>query len=241
MNKKVIAIAVVLLAAGVWAPLALALDPLGPPAAGLRQGGVGLGLDYSFSQMNFKFTDDYKARDNQVTKTFVNLGYGVADNWEVFGRIGGSKWEINDWDELGSTRPAWGLGTKVTIAQDGNLKWGALFQISWNKSIALWNEGDNFEKMTWYEYQIAVGPTYKLTDKVSIYGGPFYNYLRGNDTWTEEGEEGTSVESEHFKGGNHVGGYIGAQVAVNDNLSLNAEYQLVAGASGMGLMLVWKF
>ncbi len=236
MNKKIAAIAVVLLVAVVWAPLALALDTLGPPAAGLRQGQCSLGLDYSFSQMSFKFSDDYKARDNQITKTFVNLGYGVVDNLEVYGRLGGSKWEsINDWDESGANRPAWGLGTKVTIVQDGNLKWGALFQISWNKSVAMWGDnGENSETMKWYEYQIAAGPTYKLTDKVSIFGGPFYNHLRGKDTWTGD-------DSSDFKGDNHFGGYIGGQVAVNDNLSLNAEYQLSTDASGMGLQLVWKF
>jgi len=236
MNKRILAIAVVLLVAVVWAPLALALDTMGPPAAGLMQSQCSLGIDYSFSQMTFNFENEggYKTKDNQLTKTFVNLGYGVMDNWEVYGRLGGSKWELNDWDELGANRLAWGLGTKATIAQDGNLKWGALFQISWNRSVAIEDGGDYVGTIKWYEYQIAAGPTYKLTDKVSIYGGPFYNYLKGDSEWTDEG-------SSDFKGSNHVGGYIGGQVAVNDNLSLNAEYQLSAGASGLGLQLVWKF
>lgn len=235
MKERILIIAVVLLVAGVWAPLALALDPLGPPAAGLRQGQYSLGLDYLHSQMTFKFEDDYKAKDNEITKTFVNLGYGLCDNWEVFGRLGGTKWDsINDWEESGHYRPAWGLGTKATICQDGNWKWGALFQITWNRSEAMWSyNGETHETMKWYEYQIAAGPTYKLTDKVAVYGGPYYNYLKGKDTWMSG--------SEDFKGPNEFGVYAGGQFAVTDNLALNAEYQLSRKAAGMGLQLVWKF
>jgi opacity protein-like surface antigen len=238
MNKKIVAIAVVLIMAGVWASSALALDPMGPPTAGLRQGGVSVGIDYLNSQMHNKFKyegETMKVKGNRVEKTYANLGYGVADNWEVYGRLGASRAEAYGLEFVfGGYRPAWGLGTKVTIAQSDNLKWGALFQISWNQSKLEWNEGGDYEKMKWYEYQIAVGPTYKLTDKVSIYGGPFYNYLDG-DLSDEDGKWGDINST------GHVGGYIGAQFAVNDNLALNAEYQLSTDESGLGLQLVWKF
>ena len=217
--------------------MALALDPLGPPAAGLRQGGMSVGLDYISNQMNLSARDTdgdrYKSKSAQVDKTFVNVGYGVADNWEAYVRLGASKFEDSEEIEImGTHRPAWGLGTKATIYQDGNWKFGGLLQISWNDSKEVWDHG--FDEVKWYEYQIAAGPTYKVSDKVSIYGGPYYNYLKG-DLRSQHGKWGT------IKGEDHVGGYIGGQFAVNDNLALNAEYQLSASDSGMGLSLAWKF
>ena len=237
MNKKIVAVAVVLLVAGIWASSAFALDTMGPPTAGLMQGQWSIGLDYSSSQMhnNFKYEGETsKVKGNRVEKTYANLGYGVADTWEVYGRLGASKAEAYGLEFVfGGYRPAWGLGTKATFAQDGNLKWGALFQISWNQSKLEWNDGGDYEKMKWYEYQIAVGPTYKLTDKVSIYGGPYYNVLDGDTT--------TRTANGAILRDGHIGGYIGGQFAVNDNLALNAEYQLSTDESGLGLMLVWKF
>lgn len=236
--KKVTFFGVLFVIVCLFVSSSFALDPMGPPTAGLRQGQCSIGLDYSSSQMHNKFKyegETLRLKNIRVDKTYFNLGYGIADNWEVYGRLGASM--VEDWGGiqfLGSYRPAWGLGTKATIYQEGNIKWGALFQISWNQSKEEWGDGENYEKMKWYEYQIAVGPTYKLTDKVSIYGGPYYSVLDG-DLSDEDGKWGD------LKSTGHVGGYIGGQFAVNDNLALNAEYQLSSDESGMGLSLVWKF
>jgi opacity protein-like surface antigen len=234
MKRKFLAIAIVLPVMGIWAPSALALDPMGPPAAGLKQGGMSLGLDYSYSQINLKLKngEEYETVDNKVEKTYANLGYGIADDWNVFGRLGGSKLEGEDLIFYGAYGLAWGLGTKVTIYQDVDITWGALFQISWGKSMER-SEG-TYEKLKWHEYQIAAGPTYRLTDNVSIYGGPFYSYLKGTDS----DEAGKLAD---IKGKDQTGGYIGGQFDFTENVTLNAEYQLSDGASGMGLMLVWKF
>jgi hypothetical protein len=236
MKRKFLAIAIVLPAMGIWAPSALALDPMGPPAAGLKQGGISLGLDYSYSQINILKNGEESETyvDNKVEKTYANLGYGIADNWNVFGRLGGSKLEGEDFEFWGAYGLAWGLGTKVTIYQDVDITWGALFQISWGESKERWAEGDAYDKLKWHEYQIAAGPTYRLTDNISIYGGPFYSYLKG--TGTDETGKWADI-----KGKDQTGGYIGGQFDFIENVTLNAEYQLSEGAAGMGLMLVWKF
>jgi hypothetical protein len=242
--KKVTILGVLFVIVCLFVSSSFALDPMGPPAAGLRQGGWSIGIDYSTSKINGKedrqwWSSSRKFKGASMDKIYANLGYGVADNWEVYGRLGGSKLESdnlyygNIWGAYGQ---AYGLGTKATIYQEGNVKWGVLFQIGWNQTKDQSSE-DFYDKAAWHEYQIAVGPTYKLTDKVSIYGGPFYNYLKGTLSDRDNGEE---IDG-HFKGSNHVGGYIGGQFAVNDNLSLNAEYQLVTDAQGLGLSLVWKF
>jgi hypothetical protein len=234
MKRKFLAIAIVLSAMGIWATSALALDPMGPPAAGLKQGGMSLGLDYSYSQIDLKLKNDEETADNKVEKAYANLGYGIADYWNVFGRLGGSKAEGEDLEFWGAYGLAWGMGTKVTIYQDVDITWGALFQLSWGESKERWAEGNAYDKLKWHEYQIAAGPTYRLTDNISIYGGPFYSYLKG--TGTDETGKWADI-----KGKDQTGAYIGGQFDFIENVTLNAEYQLSNGASGIGLMLVWKF
>jgi hypothetical protein len=98
---------------------AFALDPMGPPAAGLKQGQWSAGIEYSYSEMDLKGTHgkynwsgywwyyefgygyfgDYVGDSGDLPsiklktkmhKVYARLGLGIQDNWEVFGRIGTS-------------------------------------------------------------------------------------------------------------------------------------------------------
>ena len=117
MEKRWLLLTVVLVV--LCGSTALALDPMGPPTAGLKQGQVSAGIEYSYSDMDLKaksgkysashtywfyyygwygpygpFTDSgglpsMKIKTD-VHKLFANIGYGVTDNWEVFLRLGTS-------------------------------------------------------------------------------------------------------------------------------------------------------
>jgi len=77
--------------------------------------------------------------------------------------------------------------------------------------------------------QIAVGPTWKLNDTLSIYGGPFVHLIDGD------------VENADLEEDSAFGGYVGAEAALADNTSLFGEIQLTGSGWAIGAGIGWKF
>lgn len=226
-RKRVLLLVVALMVAGLWSSAAWALRPMGPPMAGLEQSQMSLGFDFSWSEMDIEEDGD-TINDVESIAYLANLGYGIADNWEGFIRLGIAGIDVDDDDGgfSGDDQFAYGFGTKVTFAQEGDLTWGGLFQMDWTKS-----EDDDVE-FDFYEIQIAVGPTYQM-EGMSIFGGPFLHFLDG-DVDDPDGTSGLEQESE-------IGGYVGAQFDLAENASCYVEYQFTGDASGIGVGIVWKF
>lgn len=296
MEKKLL---VVLVVVGLCSTAALALDPMGPPTAGLKAGQWSAGLDYAYSQMDLKYDGHYeyyvdigggysdkvklkyKTEDAQMNKAYFNLGYGIADCLEVFGRVGGANlygkrepmYSYNEddggytdvWlDETtydSSTCFALGFGGKATVAQlSPELAIGVLAQASWaNLNYDVRFEGYDYNGDSWWgvgsegeidfwEVQIALGATYQLAPKFSVYGGPFYYWFTGD--FSHKGSDDYGYDDDYWMGikGSYdvkdvgcFGGYVGAQIAATENVSINAECQIADGALALGTGLVWKF
>jgi len=252
---------------------AFALDPMGPPTAGLKQGQFKEGVEYSYGTMDFKlnggkwiehldgaFFDLGEAspltlKDFKTKKAYFNLGYGITDNLEAFLRLGVASAEFGDsiWEDAetfdSGTEFAVGCGIKATFYEEDNLKFGGLFQANWAEfdgelNASHWAAAD-FVEMNITEIQVAVGPTYKLEDRVSIYGGPFFHFIVGDldDEYSEVSGSGllTSRYSWDIEERSIFGGYIGAQVDIAENSSLNIEYQHTASADAVSVSLIWRF
>ena len=147
------------------------------------------------------------------------------------------------------TEFAIGCGIKATFYDDDNLKLGGLFQASWAEfdgklNAAHWAAAD-FVEMSITEIQVAVGPTYKLADRISVYGGPFFHFIVGDldDEFSEVSGGGllNSKYSWDVDESSIFGGYIGAQVDIAENSSFNIEYQHTAGADALIVSLLWRF
>ena len=226
MEKKLLLVAVVLMVVALAGSAVLALAPMGPPTAGLKTGQFRVGVEYSYSDVDMEL-DGEELDGVSSNMIFGNLGYGIMDDWEVFVRLGVANVDIDDEDFSGDYGFAWGLGTKVTFLKQENLNWGALFQMTWT------NSEDEDVKIDAYDMQIAVGPTWKLSDTLSIYGGPFVHLINGDvdvpgDTYDLE-------EDSAF------GGYVGAEAALADNTSLFGEVQFTGAGWAIGTGVVWKF
>jgi hypothetical protein len=264
---------IVLAAIGLAGSTAFALDLMGPAASSVKQGQFHVGLDYSYSEMDLEldagrwverldgmFYDAGKAtsftlKDFEMARLYANFGYGIADNWDVFVRLGGTDAEFGDSIWLDQERfdsgaqMAIGAGVRATFYEQGNLKLGALLQVSWAEfdgklKAAHWAAADSVE-MDITEIQIAVGPTYQVTDRFSIYGGPFLHFIDGDlddrmSEWTDEGLL-TSKYSWRVREDSTLGAYIGAQVDLVENCSLNFECQLTTAAEAVGVGLLWRF
>ena len=149
---------VMVVALGVCAisSVAVALAPMGPPMATLKQGQWGAGAEYDYSKMDLKGDGTARAwldgtylgtekgalqvKDLKSKWLLGNIGYGIKENWEAFVRLG----VVDAEDEIqmdaidmhgaglsGDYGFAWGFGTKATFFQQGELTWGGLFQMTW--------------------------------------------------------------------------------------------------------------
>jgi len=91
---------------------AFALDPMGPPLAGVSEGQFSFGADMSYGEMDLKLTGgkwtnpntdpvagtllDRTIKDFEAVKLYATAGYGFAKNWEAFLGIGATKSEFGD-------------------------------------------------------------------------------------------------------------------------------------------------
>jgi hypothetical protein len=156
--------------------------------------------------------------------------------------------------DMGDMGFDFGFGAKATLWQQDNLKVGGILQFGYAKpegkvkinrgvEIGVVECSSRVELM---EVQMAVGPTYKLSDDVSIYGGPFLHYVNGNMRF-----EGSSPYVPAYKEKysadviqqNYLGGFIGMQLDLDKYAPfiLNVEWQHTATDDALGLNLTWKY
>ena len=127
----------------------LALDQMGPPVATLSKGDLHLGIDYSYSDLDFDVSGpvsgaplyDKALGDAEIHKAFFHFGYGVTDNLELILRVGGAQMEVNGdeedivgfnfFDDDSGLNFAFGVGIKLTFYETEKLKCGALYSFSY--------------------------------------------------------------------------------------------------------------
>jgi hypothetical protein len=260
MNKKLLLVVVILTALALTGS-ALALAPMGPPTAGLKTGQFRAGAEYSYTNSDFKIdwgSGEYTAKNVKVNVWTANLGYGIMDDWEAFVRLGAGN-AAGDSEDFGSAtgdyKFAWGLGTKYTFLKQDNLDWGVLFQIGWlssefkdsgtfvDESDATQTFHDTY-KLDAYDIEIALGPTWKAAEGLSVYGGPFFNIIRGDIDFHESVTPDTTQsysESADIKEKSVFGGYVGAQWDFMQNASLFGEFQFTGAGCTFATGVGWKF
>jgi len=256
-------------------PAGFALDTMGPPVADMEQGQFKIGLDFSHSNMDLELNNgswienldgvllywgdavNLKLKDFEINRVCVNLGYGISDNFEAFFRLGGSRVEFGDslWEDNekfdSEAEPAMGFGVKATFLDEGNLQLGGLLQFNWAEfdgrlSASHWAASD-FVEVDMAEVQIAVGINCMLSERVSVYGGPFFHFIGGElyDTFSEvDADTGGILTSEYLwdlEQDSAFGGYFGAQMALTENCFLNVEFQHTAAAEAFGAGIAWRF
>jgi hypothetical protein len=212
---------------GLLCASASALDPLGPPTAGLEQGQWSAGLEYSHSEMDLThsgsyswfvdigpgFSDTvpfkYEVKNNKMNKAYMNVGYGITENWDAFLRLGGANvsatrtpmdteggdmtdsW-LKQTDFDSDTGLAVGFGTRATVWKPSpKVSVGVLAQASWaSVAYSVNYEGFDIDRgedwgvqtegdMDFWEIQVAAGANCQLADSFSVYGGPFYHWFDG--------------------------------------------------------------
>jgi hypothetical protein len=247
MEKKLLIVVVVVGLCGT----ALALDPMGPPAAGLGKGQTSVGAEYSYSDMDlFRTRDRADIRNVRMNKIYGNVGYGITDNWNIFGRAGFAdfeyerdSWNNGWWDGDDSSSYALGMGTKATFHTDGDVTWGGLAQVSWanfdgkRENPVAGSSPGTFETDI-IEFQLAVGPTYRLREGVAIYGGPFLHFVDGEHSHVNSGGDKNNYPIEERSS---IGAYIGTRIGLAENSAFTVEYQQTGDAWAVAGGICWRF
>ena len=275
MFKKIWLSVFIFVIVGLSGATAVALDPMGPPSTNMQHGQFSIGIDFSHSNTDLELNNgvwteyldgvfydwgdavDLKLKDFEVNRGYFHLGYGISENCEAFFRIGGSSAEFGDsiWEDSeefdSRAEPALGFGVKATLFDGGNFKFGGLVQTNWagfdgKLDASHWASSD-FVEVDMVEVQIAAGVTLMLSDRVSIYCGPFAHFINGelDDTFSaiDTGTGGllTSQYLWDIEENSAFGGYLGTQMELTENCSLNMEFQHTSAADAFGMGLVWRF
>jgi len=243
----------------------LAFDLMGPTTSRLKDSGkTSIGAEYFLSDMEID-ADSISALDLtsdtiddfEIEKITANLALGMGRGSEIFFRFGVADVapdNNNDWgsipDSMGSSDEVLvlGGGAKWTLYSNAGFGWGLLAQMSWaeydfdGRSYSVGAHAVTLSpEFEIVEVQIATGPTLELNDDITFFGGPFLYFLNGDADFegTIDGSQTTitaDLDQESL-----LGGYIGAELELGQNVVVSFEVQATSGSSGMGGQLVWKF
>ena len=267
MKKEFVSLIFVFVVVGLLGSAALALDPLGPPVAGCKQDQFSAGFEFAIGDMDLEVSgpgistannNDAVIKDADSRKYFARIGYGISDDWEIFTRLGVTDIEFEadasssqDFDS--DHEFAFGVGTKKTFVDNGDVKWGAIFQFSWaevddkfsNQDISFANGaiapyyGVNKVELEWYEIQLALGPQWMVDEGIYLYGGPFLHFLEG-DLDVETGSYESRYEYE-LEQESEFGGFVGCLVEIDPHIVANVEGQIMSDAWLLAVGVNWLF
>lgn len=243
----------------------LAFDLMGPTTSRLKDSGKSsIAVEYFWSSMEIDadgisaldLTSD-TIDDFEVDKITANLALGMGRGSEIFFRFGVADADPdsnNDWggipDNMGSSDEVLilGGGAKWTLYDGENFGWGLLTQVSWaeydfdGKSYSVGAHNVTFSpEIEIVEVQIATGPTLKLNEDLTIFGGPFLYFLNGDADFEGIIDGSPAMVSADLDQESILGGYIGAELDLGPKANLSFEVQATSGSYGMGGHLVWKF
>ena len=261
MEKKILLLAVVICMTCLCSPAVLALDFLGPPASTLLKGQTSVGVAYLSGQMDADVkiktggeSTIYKGEFDGIKqqRAFVDVSHGLDDNIDIFGRIGGSRLEIHEYDLFsgydhifdGDMGLALGCGVRGTIYEQNGTKFGAVGVFDWSETedqrqAVLGSTTYTSAEIEYYEFIVAGGVVHPIAPNVNVYGGPFFYWFDGE-------LEGTGTSSrvkvtDDIEEDGNIGAYLGGLFQITDNWSLAAEFQWADGASGFGVNAIWAF
>jgi hypothetical protein len=138
----------------------------------------------------------------------------------------------------GSTEFSWGFNFKNTFYQGETVDWGAMVQMTWSSTEATVDvsgvgpvdgEFDNA-----YDLQVAIGPTVDM-DGWKLYGGAYY-YMMEADLKLSQPAFGLPTSSD-VEESDSLGGFVGAQFDIKENLDLIVEYSMGKDSANLGLSL----
>lgn len=224
-----------------YASPAWALRFMGAPTTSGRSG-LGIGFDWSHTDFDVRLKDAGTAKlESDVY--FARLLLGVTDWAEISGMIGMSdlRDDRTDGDFHSSDDVTWGIGSKLRFWQSGPLQIGAAFQattLQGDDDVDVSGVTVDAKYDDAYIFELTVGPTYSVTPKVKVYGGPIVHFISGD---LEEKSLGIKTRTDVDAEDSEFGGYFGASVELVENTTISAEYHFTDDSYAIGVGIVHLF
>lgn len=259
MNKCIFVISLIL-SSNVYA-----LDYIGQPNADINDPHIKIGLNYSTSEIDVELDDvENKIKNNKQNKYYIDFSFPIEDAVEIILRLGMSnaqpdkgenKDNIFGYFNESNDSFLFGGGIKATIYKNDFMKWGFTAMISYSKYS--WDYIDDFRisDVNYYDFEadaplieaiIFTGPTFKLTEYLDVYGGPFFHIVSGNfdAEGTIEYPPGNYYDVKNtydFRQDDVIGGMVGVQFNIGKNICFNIEGQKTNSAEGIAGGMTFKF
>ena len=243
----------------------LAFDYMGPTTSRLKDSGkFSIGGEYFWSEMEIDadglaeldLTSD-TITDYEIEKITGNMALGMGRGSELFFRFGVAEVDPdnnNDWGGIPNNTGCsdevlvLGGGAKWTLYNNAGFGWGLLAQMSWaeydfdGRSYSVNGHAVTLSpEFEIVEVQIATGPTLDINEDITFFGGPFLYFLNGDADFKGTIDGSPSTITADLDQESLLGGYVGAELEVGQNVVVSFEVQATSGSSGMGGQLVWKF
>jgi hypothetical protein len=273
MKKVVVWICFALMSTSV-----LAAGFMGPPTAELEQGQWNMGYSYAHADMDLEptnlvgygleidngvvvvgpnpWSEAMKIEDFKIHRHYFTIGYGLTKTWEIYALLGTADvkakyYKEGEWDSLNFDNDfAWGWGTRKTLSEQDNVKWGVSAQMNWLDTSSVETEvtSEYVSKITIdiksYDLLLAFGPTVEM-GSCKLYGGPFYYYLNGDFDRLHTSTFGTYVYlgkgSADMEADSNFGGFLGGQFSLGKNTDWTTEFSSTGDSWAVGTGITWKF
>ncbi|MDH7599489.1 MAG: hypothetical protein QHH07_07640 [Sedimentisphaerales bacterium] len=208
-------------------------------------------------------------QDLEIQAALGSIGYGLGDSWDLIARVGtgaakgkvvvpdfsssnapptdffnpGTKFDLDHGNDL-----AWGIGSRMTFAETGDLALGTVLQVLWlspkpagvrfkdpqDSTITISGDAD----LSYWEVQLGIGATLNL-GTVWVYGGPFLYFSKGtfklDGTWQEQGWSPEPIIVDHdIRDQSNIGGFGGLHWNASDNVGFYVEGQYLSDGWAVG-------
>jgi hypothetical protein len=267
-----------LLALGICVSVAAGGAPMGPPIAVLGEGQWSVGGEFAHEQMDMEafgisvetvdgdfstsYAQPFTFEDLATNMGFVNLGYGVCDNWDVFVRAGAADAQDdlilhpatagNAEDEFGFDGDfgfAWGAGTRATFCRTGPWSFGGLVQLTWfdpgASDFQLGEVTDPLGYVTgdadikYWQTQVALTVAYEA-ETWRFWAGPFLQFIEGDleldgQYIVEDVISGTVANDADIEESSQVGAHVGVSAQLAEQWNLWVEGQITGDSWLIGV------
>ncbi len=179
----------------------------------------GVSLEYGQTDLDLPLEDVVgdDTEDFDIDSAFAVFSVAATRWLEFYIRLGAAQAEATGFD--GDMNFSWGLGTRLTAFEWGDVTWGAMAQftnlVSRFDTVEEWLIDSNStplptdEELNIVEYDFATGPTWRH-HPFSVYGGLLLRYITGKLDF-DAGIASDSLDVDHEW---DLGGYVGGAVTL---------------------------